>query len=59
MKWLTRYEQGLKGKTVVLFGATGGIGKELCRDILHLGGKLITVDRSKEKAAALTGCLKQ
>ena len=59
MKWLKRYEQGLKGKTVVLFGATGGIGKELCRYILTLGGALITVDRNKEKAAVLTASLQR
>ena len=59
MKWLKRYEQGLQGKNVVLFGATGGIGKELCRDILQLGGALITVDRNKEKAAALTAALRE
>ncbi len=59
MKWLKRYEQGLKGKTVVLFGATGGIGKALCRYILTLDGTLITVDRNKEKAAALTATLRK
>ena len=57
-KWLKRYEAGLAGKTVVLFGATGGIGKELCRYILMLGGKLITVDRNREKAASNTAELK-
>lgn len=57
-KWLKRYEAGLAGKTVVLFGATGGIGKELCRYILTLGGRLITVDRNREKAASNTAELK-
>lgn len=59
MKWQKRYEQGLQGKTVVLFGATGGIGQELCRYILTLGGMLVTVDRNKEKAAALTATLRK
>ena len=59
MKWLKCYEQGLQGKNVVLFGATGGIGQELCRYILRLGGALITVDRNKEKAAAFTATLRK
>ena len=59
VKWLKRYEYGLQGKTVVLFGATGGIGQELCRYILELGGTLITVDRNKEKAAAFTATLRK
>ncbi len=57
-KWLSQYENGLAGKTVVLFGATGGIGKELSRYILTLGGNLITVDRNREKAQQLTAELK-
>lgn len=58
-KWLRGYENGLQGKTVVLFGATGGIGQALCRYILTLGGTLITVDRNKEKAAACTAALRK
>ncbi len=58
-KWLRRYENGLQGKTVVLFGATGGIGKALCRCILTLGGELITVDRNAEKAKALSASLQK
>jgi short-subunit dehydrogenase len=57
---MTYYEKKLKnrgsdfkGKTVVLFGATGGIGNELCRYILTLGANLITVDRNQQKAADL------
>lgn len=58
-KWLKRYENGLAGKTAVLFGATGGLGQELCKDILALGGRLITVDRSREKAEKNTAELKK
>lgn len=58
-KWLRRYENGLQGKTVALFGATGGIGQALCRCVLTLGGALITVDRNKEKAAACTAVLRE
>ncbi len=58
-KWLKRYENGLAGKTVVLFGATGGIGQALCGYILHLGGRLITVDRNRQKAENNTAELKK
>ena len=43
----------LKGKRIALFGASGGIGSQLCRYILQLGGTLITVDRNPAKSAAL------
>lgn len=43
----------LKGKRIALFGASGGIGSQLCRYILQLGGTLITVDRNPVKSAAL------
>lgn len=49
--WFKTHTDSLVGKRVVLFGATGGIGGELCRYILRLGGTLITVDRNAEKAA--------
>ena len=52
-KWLCRYSDKLTGKRVVLFGSTGGIGNVLSRYILQLGGELITVDRSPEKANQL------
>ena len=40
----------LLGKRVLISGATGGIGKELCRSVLAAGGSLITLDRNREKA---------
>ena len=52
-QWLAPYIGKLDGKRIALFGATGGIGGELCRYILKLGGTLITVDRNPEKAACL------
>lgn len=48
--WLATHTASLCGKRVVLFGATGGLGGELCRYILRLGGTLITVDRNPQKA---------
>lgn len=58
-KWLSKYKDKLCGKTVVLFGATGGIGNELCRYILRLGGALCTVDRNPKKAKELHTKLKK
>ena len=57
-KWLAQYENRLVGKKVVLFGATGGIGRELARYILMLGATLLTVDRNQSKAQQLTAELK-
>lgn len=56
--WLKKYEGELIGKRVALFGSTGGIGNELCRYILGLGGTLIMVDRSPQKAQILKDKLK-
>ena len=52
-KWFQNNTYSLKGKRVALFGSTGGIGNELCRYILMLGGALITVDRNSQKAEDL------
>lgn len=52
-KLLRKYKGGLVGKTVVVTGATGGIGEHLCRYILQLGGNLIMLGRSKEKLIVL------
>lgn len=48
----------LDGKCIALFGASGGIGSQLCRYILQLGGTLITVDRNPKKSAALLQVLR-
>ena len=52
-KFLEKYEGALVGKTVAMTGCTGGIGQELCRYILALGGSLLMVDRNPEKALLL------
>ena len=49
-RFLKTYEKALLNKNVVLTGCTGGIGKELCRFILSLGGNLLMVDRNEEKS---------
>lgn len=52
-RFLDKYKNGLKGKKVVLFGATGGIGNHLASYILQLGGELITVDRNPQRSMLL------
>ncbi len=39
----------MKGKVVMITGATGGIGKETARGLAHMGATLVLVSRSKEK----------
>ncbi len=48
--FLKNKDLSLSGKTVAITGATGGIGKELCRLILLAGARLIMIDRNPEKA---------
>lgn len=42
----------MEGKTVAVSGTTGGLGKELCRYLAHLGAHLILLDRNQEKSEA-------
>ena len=51
-KWITDNCGSLCGKTVAITGSTGGLGKELCRYLAHLGASLILVDRSYERSLA-------
>ena len=43
----------LKGKTVAISGATGGIGRELCRSLARLGADLVLLDRNRQKSLLL------
>ena len=52
-KWLDENTCSLLGKVVAISGATGGIGREICRHIASLGGNLITMDRNSERSLAL------
>lgn len=52
-KWIGDNASSLKGKRVAISGTTGGIGRELCKIILKLGGDIIMLDRSRERALAL------
>ncbi len=48
----------LVGKRVAVSGATGGIGRELCRHLCRLGASLVLLDRNAEKSARLADTLK-
>ena len=53
IRWLSHHCASLAGKTLALTGATGGIGREICRGILALGGRLILAARDPGKAQNL------
>ena len=57
--WLRQNTRSLRGKTVVLTGATGGLGTELSRGILFCGGTLILVARDSRKAESLAASLRR
>ncbi len=52
-KWIKENTESLKGKTVMITGSTGGLGRELCFYLVSLGAELITLDRNPQKANAL------
>lgn len=52
-KWIGDNASSLNGKRIAISGSTGGIGRELCKIILRLGGDIIMLDRSRERALAL------
>lgn len=41
--------QNLEGETVIFFGATGGIGESICRELQKAGANLVLVARNQEK----------
>ena len=53
--YLRQNPRTLEGKTVAISGATGGLGRELCRRLCELGASLILLDRNKERSLALIG----
>lgn len=57
-KWLDKNTASLKGKTVAISGATGGIGTELCNYLAYLGANLICLDRNANKSNNLINNLK-
>ena len=57
-KWLDKNTRSLKGKTVAISGATGGIGVEVCDYLAYLGANIICLDRNADKSNKLIADLK-
>ena len=57
-RWLNKNTTSLKGKTVAISGATGGIGSVLCDYLAYLGANIICLDRNKDKSIKLIDDLK-
>ena len=53
LRWIKKNTTDLKGKVVAISGATGGLGRELCRYFVYLGAALILLDRNMTKSKAL------
>ena len=53
LEWLKVNTTTLVGKRVVISGATGGIGRELCSYVASLGGELVLLNRNINKSMAL------
>ena len=51
--WLKKNTGSLSGKTVLISGSTGGIGRELCSYLAKLGASLVLLDRNRKKSEAL------
>ena len=51
--WLKKNTYSLKGKKIVITGATGGLGKELCFYLAYLNAELILINRNEGKATSL------
>jgi len=49
-KWLKNNTQDLSGKTIVVSGTTGGLGKQICEILAGLNAKLILLDRNIKKS---------
>ena len=56
-KWLGSKASSLKGKQVVITGATGGLGREICRYVLSFGGSILMINRNEAKSRALREAL--
>ena len=51
-RWIKKSTSSLNGKTVVISGSTGGLGRELCFYLAGLGADLVLLDRNSEKSKA-------
>ena len=57
-KWLNKNTTSLKGKTVAISGATGGLGACVCDYLAYLDADLICLDRNADKSNKLINYLK-
>lgn len=57
-KWLDKNTTDLRGKTVAISGATGGIGIWVCDYLAYLGANIICLDRNADKSNKLISNLK-
>ena len=55
--WLLKHNPSLQGKTVAITGASGDLGREICRAVLTLSGSLVLLNRDPEKTRRLTEAL--
>lgn len=55
--WLDRYGTPLKGKSVLLTGATGSLGRYACAELAYLGARLVLPERGMEKGQLLADAL--
>ena len=51
--WIKNNTSSLSGKTVLISGSTGGIGRELCSYLASLGASLVLLDRNRAKSETL------
>ena len=58
-KWLLKNCDSLKGRRVIVTGATGGLGREICFHLASLGANITLVCRSEEKANNLIAEIKE
>lgn len=52
-RWLDKNTVSLKGKTVAVSGATGGLGRELCFYLAHLNARIVIIARNYLKVKDL------
>lgn len=50
-RWIEKSTSSLSGKTAVITGSTGGLGREICKILASLGADLVLVDRNLNKSA--------
>lgn len=52
-KWLSKNTADMTGKTVAITGATGGLGKALCKHLAALGAEILMLNRDLKKSQSL------